>query len=103
MKISWTKGEKTEVRISSRALLDTLAGRETPDRLMRMLRIGENNIFKLCLERGETISSIHLELGGPDEDDDWIVVEFRDDAAARPLSSPVGVGGAAPSAESFTE
>ena len=89
VKITWTKGQKTEIRLSARAFLDTLAGRETPQRLMRMLSSGENNIFKLHLDRGETISSIRLESGGPDEDDDWIVVEFRDDVAARPLSSPV--------------
>ena len=55
---------------------------------MRMLGIGENNVFKGHLDRGETIASIRLEAGSPDEDDDVIVVEFGDDPAARPLAAP---------------
>jgi hypothetical protein len=90
MNLTWQKGEKSEIRFSARALLDTLAGRETPERLMRIASVGDNNIFKLHLDRGETISSIRLESGGKDEDDDWVVVEFRDDAAARALSLPGG-------------
>lgn len=83
--INWEKGVKSEIRISARALLDTLAGRETPERLMRRLSVGENNIFKSHLDRGETIASIKLEPGSADDDDDTIVVEFQDDPAARPL------------------
>lgn len=88
--VTWEKGVKSEVRFSARALLDTLAGRETPEQFMRMLSIRDNNnIFKSHLDRGETISSIRLEPGSADDDDDSIVVEFRDDPAARPLESPI--------------
>lgn len=90
MSISWRKGERTQIRISARAFLDTLAGRETPERLMKKLSVnGTNNIFKLHLDRGETISAIRIEEKGPDDDDDWIVVEFQDDASARPLRNPL--------------
>lgn len=85
--VTWKKGESTQVRFSARAFLDTLAGRETPERLMRRLSTGSSNVFKLHLDRGETISSIRLESGAPDEDDDWIVIEFRDDAGARTLDA----------------
>lgn len=84
--ITWTKGEKTEIRFSSRAFLDLLAGRETPERFMRQVGLGEANIFKGHLDRGETISEVRLESGGPDEDDDHIVVVFKDDPGARPLN-----------------
>lgn len=90
MSISWRKGEQTQIRISARALLDTLAGRETPERLMKKLSVnGANNIFKLHLDRGETISAIRIEEQGPDDDDDWIVIEFQDDPSARLLRNPV--------------
>ena len=92
MSISWRKGERAQIRISARAFLDTLAGRETPERLMKKLSVnGTNNIFKLHLDRGETISAIRIEEKGPDDDDDWIVVEFQDDASARPLRNPLEV------------
>lgn len=88
--ISWRKGEKTEIKFSARAFVDTLAGRETPERFMRMLSSGTNgsNFIKLHLDRGETISAIRLESGGLDEDDDQIVIEFRDDPGARRLDVP---------------
>lgn len=85
--VMWEKGVRSEIRFSARALLDTLAGREKPERFVRMLG-GENNVFKGHLDRGETIASIRLEAGSPDEDDDVIVVEFGDDPAARPLAAP---------------
>lgn len=91
--VRWTKGEKTQIRFSARALLDTLAGRETPERLMRMLSGSGSNLFQAHLDRGETISAMWLEPGGPDEDDDQIVVEFRDDAGARPLRLTPFAGG----------
>lgn len=87
--ITWEKGVKSEIKFSARALLDTLAGRETPERLMRRLSTGKGNIFKSHLDRGETIASIRLEPGLADDDDDMIVVEFQDDPGARSLEAPV--------------
>jgi len=84
--IKWTKGEKTEIHFSARALLDMLAGRCSPDLFLRRVGLDEHNAFKYHLDKGETIHSIALKPGGVDADDDQIVVEFRDDPAARPLS-----------------
>jgi hypothetical protein len=86
--ITWTKGEKSEVKFSARALLDLLGDRCSADQFLRRVGLADHNIFKGHLDRGETISAISLKSGGPDEDDDQIVVEFRDDAGARKLRVP---------------
>ena len=50
---------------------------------MRMLGASaDSNLFRIQLDRGQTIASIKLEPGGLDEDDDYIVVTFGDDAGA---------------------
>jgi len=85
--ISGGRGIDTKIRFSSRALLDFLAGRETKERFMRLLGTrADNNLFRIQLEMGRTISSIKLEPGGLDEDDDYIVVTFEDDAGAGNLN-----------------
>jgi hypothetical protein len=88
--ISWRKGEKTEIRFSARALLDLLAGRITPDQAKLVFDSTGSKAVKVHLDRGETIASLYLEPGGPDSDDDHIVIEFSDDPAARVLSVPDG-------------
>lgn len=86
--ITGGRGIDTEIRFSSRALLDFLAGRETKERFMRMLGASaDSNLFRIQLDRGQTIASIKLEPGGLDEDDDYIVVTFGDDAGAGSLNS----------------
>ncbi len=78
---------KMQIRFSSRLLLDVLAGRQAPERIIEA--VGKDaNVFKYRLDRGETFSLVSFEPRGPDEDDDWIVVEFGDDPAARRLRRP---------------
>ncbi|MDH7975438.1 hypothetical protein QH494_24895 [Sphingomonas sp. AR_OL41] len=86
--INWWKGEKTEVKISARAFLDLLAGRITPDQAKRAFDTAGAASIKAHLDRGETISDLRLEPGGPDSDDDHIVLTFTDDPAARPFKVP---------------
>lgn len=83
--ISWRQGEKTEIRFSSRALLDLLAGRITLEQARGMFEIKGSNILKTYLDRGETISGVRFETAGPDSDDDHLVIELSDDPAARLL------------------
>lgn len=78
---------KMQIRFSARLLLDVLAGRQAPERITEA--VGKDaNIFKHRLDRGETFSLVSFEPRAPDEDDDWIVVEFCDDPAARGLRVP---------------
>ena len=81
------KGRRMQIRFSARLLLDVLAGRQPPERITQAAS-RDVNIFKLRLERGETFSAVSFEAKGPDDDDDWIVVEFGDDPAARELRLP---------------
>lgn len=83
--ISWRKGDKTEIKFSARALLDLLAGRITPDQAKRIFDTTGANAVRAHLDRGETIAELRLETGGPDSDDDFIVIVFSDDPAARTL------------------
>jgi hypothetical protein len=85
--ISWRKGEKSEIKFSARALLDLLAGRITPEQAKRVFDTTAGNALKHHLDRGETIADLRLEPGGPDADDDHIVISFSDDPAARQLKS----------------
>ena len=79
--------KKMQIRFSSRLLLDVLAGRQAPERIIEAVS-KDANVFKYRLDRGETFSLVSFEPRGPDEDDDWIVVEFGDDPAARELRLP---------------
>lgn len=83
--ISWRKGDKSEIKFSARALLDLLAGRITPEQAKRIFDSSASNVVKAHLDRGETIADLRLEPGGPDADDDHIVITFSDDPAARQL------------------
>lgn len=85
--ISWRKGDKSEIKFSARAFLDLLAGRITPDQAKRIFDSSAGNVVKAHLDRGETIADLRLEPGGPDSDDDHIVITFADDPAARQLKT----------------
>lgn len=87
--ISGGFNKKMQVKFSARVLLDVLAGREKPERITEIVGPTPGaNFFKAKLDGGQTISTIRFESGGIDEDDDWIVLEFSDDPAARPLRQP---------------
>ncbi len=79
-----------EVRISSRALIDLLAGRITAEQFRREVgeRPGEKNFFKHWLDTGKTIQGLAFEPGGLDEDDDHLVITLADDPGASPLRLP---------------
>jgi hypothetical protein len=85
--LSWRKGEKSEIKFSARAFLDLLAGRITPEQAKRTLASSASAVVKAHLDRGETIADLRLEPGGPDYDDDHIVITFSDDPAARQLKA----------------
>ena len=74
------------IKISARALLDLLAGRITVERFQDATGLkdkpGAPNIFKHRLEQGDIISDIKIEPGGVDEDDDWLVIELKEDPSA---------------------
>ena len=72
----------TSIRISSRALLDLLAGTTDPSRFAedhwpKQIRTteGTNNPFAAALARGMTIEAVAVE-HREDEDDDWITFDF---------------------------
>lgn len=78
---------KMEVKVSARALLDLLAGRITAEQFRSRIdqRKGEVNAFQRWLDQGYTLAGIGVESGGVDKDDDFLVLSFSDDPAARPL------------------
>lgn len=70
-----------EIRISARELLDLLAGRLDQEGFARNHDMGGGNIFSVWRARGRTIRQTRLERC-PDEDDDWVVLEFEDNDPA---------------------
>lgn len=79
-----------EVKISTRALIDLLAGRMTAEQFRRQIGEGPNqkNFFKHALDTGKTLQGISFQSGGLDEDDDQMVLTLADDPGARPLRLP---------------
>lgn len=80
-----------KLKISSRAVLDLLAGRGGLEQFRRAglcARDGERNLFENLLAQGMTLSAVSLEYCGPDADDDYFVFEFADDPAAREFTAP---------------
>lgn len=75
---------KMTAKISVRALQELIAGRIDQAQFQRWA-LGEVNYFERALTQGQTISKIQFEKAGPDEDDDYVVIEFSDDPAARKL------------------
>lgn len=95
--LRWTGGKgPMTVRLSARGLQELLAGRIDHKQFENWI-VGEKNIFELQLARGKMISSVSFEPKGPEEDDDYVVVEFADDLAASPLTSPKGAKPSTPS------
>lgn len=78
------------ISISARALLDLLAGRITPAQFNHMVGVKETptqmNLFKHRLDQGDVISSVRIEPGGIDEDDDRLIIELTRDPSAAPLT-----------------
>ena len=82
------------------ALLDLLAGRITLAQFQHFTGLEDKptqrNIFAHRLDQGDILSDIEIEHGGIDEDDDWLVVHFKQDpaAAALEVGSPKQPGNA---------
>ena len=89
MKVT-TGPDKIQMRVSSRALIELLAGRITPEMFADAagFQAGGPNLFHHWLSRGKTLSEIALEPCGMDEDDDYVLLTFSDDPAARALELP---------------
>lgn len=83
-------GAELEIHFSARLLLEMLAGRISEERFRAILGMSakDTNIFKRWLDGGRMISGAELVPGGVDEDDDHLVLRFRDDPAARDLRLP---------------
>ncbi len=77
------------IKVSARALLDLLAGRITLTQFQYHAGLEDTpthrNIFAHRLSQGDILSHVEIESGGVDEDDDWLVVHFKNDPAAAPL------------------
>lgn len=86
----WNRGDGMKAKISTRNLMDFLAGRKSEAQFRSALgeRSGEIPFFKRYLDRGQTIQSVKFESGGIDNDDDFIVFTFCDDPAAQSLRLP---------------
>ncbi len=66
--------------------MDLLAGRITLDQFQHFSGLDDKpthrNIFAHRLNSGDILSSVRIESGGLDEDDDWLVIDFKHDASA---------------------
>lgn len=82
---SWG-GEHVEIRISSRALLEALATGDFRGVASKYASGGRDaNFFLQELKKGRIIGACRVESGGVDQDDDYIVFEFKQDASASPF------------------
>lgn len=80
-------GFNMSISISSRMVLELLAGRITQEQFQNYAFRGDN-FFEQQLKAGCTIQTARLEKGGLDEDDDQLVFELEPDWGARPLRNP---------------
>lgn len=77
------RNHEMEYKISSRAFQEFLSNKIDEKRFKYLIGEGETGpSLRRYLEMGYTIQSIHLEGGGVDKDDDYIVIDFSMDAAA---------------------
>jgi len=84
----WTGGRGImKVHISARGLQEYMAGRLTAGQLKHFI-VGDHNPFEGALRKGKTIKAVTFQAKGIDQDDDYLIFEFEDDPAARPLELP---------------
>jgi hypothetical protein len=72
--------EKITMKVSARALQEFLAGRITIEQFHS--NSTRDNLFEHWLKIGFVISDARFESAGLDEDDDYVILEFRRDPAA---------------------
>jgi hypothetical protein len=79
--------EQPEIAISSRLLLDLLAGRISKEQFMQPLKPhpAVPNFFELYLNQGMTVKNVTMEPRGIDDEDDRIVLHFAPDPSAKPF------------------
>lgn len=85
--VTTKRGFNMSISISSRMVLELLAGRITQEQFQDYAFRGDD-LFERQLKAGCTIQSARLEKGGLDEDDDQLVFELKPDWGARPLRNP---------------
>lgn len=80
------KGSRATLRFSARAFQDYLARRIDEETFRRRIDDdGKDSNIGHMLENGFTIQDVRIESGGIDEDDDFLVLEFEEDASASPF------------------
>ncbi len=82
-----------EVKISSRTLLELLAGELSLDKVSYYLGFGGYsssipNEFLTELSDGRLFNEVMIEKGENEKDDDWIVFKFNKDPAISPFKMP---------------
>ena len=80
------------LKISARAVQELMAGRLSSEQF-RNWTFGEDNPVRRQIEAGRTISSVRFETQGNNEEDDYLIFEFRDDPSARALQMPAELKG----------
>jgi hypothetical protein len=81
------KDNKLTIKVSARALHEALAAGDFRGLASRYATgaDGKRNVFANQLAKGHTFKTCRIEPAGPDEDDDHVVFEFSEDAAASPF------------------
>jgi len=70
-----------EIRISTRELLDLLTGKLDQKRFAQHHALGNGDMFSTFQARGKMLKRAEV-VRRPDEDDDWIILEFSEDDPA---------------------
>jgi len=83
-----SKRGSLSISISSRMVLELLAGRITQEQFQNFAFGKHQNQFDHQFKRGMTIQSARLEKGGLDEDDDYLVFDMEPDFGAQALRNP---------------
>ena len=76
------------IKLSSRLVLEFLAGRISPEQFQSFAFGKDKNLFDIQLTRGLTIQASRVEKAGLDEDDDHLVFDLEHDFGASPLTKP---------------
>jgi hypothetical protein len=83
-----SKSGALSISISSRMVLELLAGRITQEQFQNFAFGKNQNQFDHQFRRGMTIQAARLEKGGLDEDDDYLVFDMEPDFGAQALRNP---------------
>ncbi len=80
-------GTRVMLKISARAVQELIAGKLSYEKFQQWTMNGENQVRR-ALDAGMTITAASFEPKGDNENDDYLVLEFRDDASARTVRTP---------------